>query len=463
MLFFKKLKNILQSNKFFIILFFLIFLWIIYNFLFVYNNSKYDISTTFLEGIIEDISIDGDKLKIIVKAREKVVCFYKFLSEEEKKSFSFELGDIVYLEGVMEEASQARNPFVFDYFKYLKNKKIHYLFQIKRMKLIEKNNNFFYFIRQKIIDRIDSIEYGMEYLHAFLLGNTSYFDLDKLDMYQKLGVSHLFAISGMHVNFFISIFSKNKKDNRKDFFLLVFLLFYLILLNFKSSAFFPIVFYLLKKISFWFKISYSNFRLFFLTTFLLLLFFPFSFLEQSFIYSFCLRIGLLFFLEKKDTNYLFSNFYLSLFSFIITIPLNIYYSSYLNLFSVFFNLFFVPFVNYLLFPFSIITFFLPFLSKFLLLFIEIMEGIGEVFLLVPFGYFFMKPSLWFVFILFIILIFASKRKIFLYVFLICLLILKVYPSCFGNDYLMMIDQTTTNMIQRLNAIFKRNPLKSKGI
>ena len=40
-------------------------------------------------------------------------------------------------------------------------------------------------------------------MYTFILGNKDYLDKDTISKYQTNGLSHLFALSGMHINFFI--------------------------------------------------------------------------------------------------------------------------------------------------------------------------------------------------------------------------------------------------------------------
>ena len=67
-----------------------------------------------------------------------------------------------------------------------------------------KNHNFLYKIKNIIISKIDSIP-NNGYIKSLILGDNNSVDKDSLNSYRQNGVSHLFAISGMHVIFIIKI------------------------------------------------------------------------------------------------------------------------------------------------------------------------------------------------------------------------------------------------------------------
>ena len=59
-------------------------------------------------------------------------------------------------------------------------------------------------IKTKIYQYISQFQ-NKDYLLALLLGNTSYMDLTAI---RENGISHLFAISGMHISLFATVLQK---------------------------------------------------------------------------------------------------------------------------------------------------------------------------------------------------------------------------------------------------------------
>jgi len=79
----KRLKIILQSKKFLAFSLFLIILYVLLFTKFIKYSSIY-LDESLLEGIILEYNTDGDKLRMLIKAKEKVQSTYYFSSIEEK-------------------------------------------------------------------------------------------------------------------------------------------------------------------------------------------------------------------------------------------------------------------------------------------------------------------------------------------------------------------------------------------
>ena len=75
---------------------------------------------------------------------------------------------------------------------------------VENYKVINYKTNIIYTIKNKIIKQIDKYK-SKRYISAFILGDKKYLDDDVKNHYQELGVSHIFAISGMHVSLITGI------------------------------------------------------------------------------------------------------------------------------------------------------------------------------------------------------------------------------------------------------------------
>lgn len=433
-----KLRNILHSKWLYLFLFFLLLCSFLKSFLF--SKSKYSGVETELIGTIDAIYQDGDYLELTIRAKEKIIAFYTYQTKEEKSMASYKIGYQVKLTGTMKQPSEKTNPFLFDYKNYLKEQDINWTFQIASLQIINKKQSFLAKIESNLERQFQKREKTKPYLYAFLLGNTRYLDNEIKEQYTLLGIRHLFAISGMHLSFFIFLYEKLTSQKRNAFFLSFFLLFYLLLLHFKVSAFFSIVFFLLNQITKKLKVSLSLQKRFFLTTFLLIFPNPKLITSFSFIYSFLLHLALLFFFSNsKQKTTLQSLFSLSFFSFLITLPLNLLLSSYINIGSPFYNLLFVPLVTYLLFPCAFLSIFFPILDTVLYLFVQILEGLTSMCILIPSGFYFIKPNLLLVIIYFVLLFLGYHNKKAMLYFFLLLVIHKTYPTLIQSDYLLMLD------------------------
>ena len=154
-------------------------------------HSKIDINKSF-QGKITNYTNNEDYTKIEIKGKQESVIAYV------KGSVKFNLGDYIEVSGTYKIPSANTIPNNFNYQKYLYNKKIFYTMNVQNYKIIKVNENILYNLKENIISKCNNYEYG-NYIKSFVLGDKT--ELDNYDMYQGNGVSHLFALSGMHISF----------------------------------------------------------------------------------------------------------------------------------------------------------------------------------------------------------------------------------------------------------------------
>ena len=80
--------------------------------------------------------------------------------------------------------------------------------KIKKYKILSRNKSIYYFIKRIIISSFND----NSYLYTFILGDKSYLKKDVVRSYQENGISHLFAISGMHISLLVCILNKLWKN-----------------------------------------------------------------------------------------------------------------------------------------------------------------------------------------------------------------------------------------------------------
>ena len=80
---------------------------------------------------------------------------------------------------------------------------------INKYKILSKNKNIYYFIKSIITKSFNN----NPYLYTFILGDKSYVSKKVVRSYQENGISHLFAISGMHISLLVLIINKLLKKN----------------------------------------------------------------------------------------------------------------------------------------------------------------------------------------------------------------------------------------------------------
>ncbi|EKN64382.1 ComE operon protein [Neobacillus bataviensis LMG 21833] len=175
-------------------------------------------NTNFIIEYTQDPKIDGDLLQVQAvekQFQEKLLIRYKIKSENEKdllKSKSF-YRCVCKVSGTMEKPSRAKNPNGFNYRSYLASKEIYWVVEIKTNPLqscftlepspimLIKQLRFFgiRFLEERFPPEIASLS------AALIFGDRNMLDPELLGNYQKTGIVHLLAISGLHVSLLIGM------------------------------------------------------------------------------------------------------------------------------------------------------------------------------------------------------------------------------------------------------------------
>lgn len=177
------------------------------------NHS--DLSPSLTDGkarIVKDLKVDGDQFSAVVRIQnENVLLRKKIMSKQEKNKLEqICYGDIVVVKGSLDRPQLARNFNQFDYRRFLKRQQIHWCLQAERMERVGKKNDlgsFFENLRESLRDYMTA-HFSVKtapYAAALVIGDKSLFEEEMYSGYQKLGVVHLLAISGLHVNLFIAL------------------------------------------------------------------------------------------------------------------------------------------------------------------------------------------------------------------------------------------------------------------
>lgn len=269
-----------------------------------------------------------------------------------------------------------------------------------------------------------------EYLLVLVLGDKALISSDEYNTYQNNGTSHLLAVSGSHITVILlvlSFFLKKLKEVPKLIIISLILLFFAFVTNNASAVNRAIYFFIINRINKLGNLKLSNIQVLFITAFILLLLDPFTIYDLGFIYSFCISLGIMYYSDKLNGNLLIATLKVSIIAFLFSLPISSYINYEVNLSSILINLIFVPWISYIVFPISIITFIFPIFNPILSILLSItnvLNNIGEfisIFINVP------KMPLVVAIILFILLLLAKNNKKYLYVILIILGLIKLSP------------------------------------
>lgn len=412
----KRLKILLQSNSFY--LFFLLIL-LFYVFFFtkvVRYQTSIPANTKEIAAKLVSFSIDGDKLNMILKDKEKIRATYYIKSNEEKISLiqDLKIGRILKLKGEKKDVIGMTIPNTFDYKKYLYNQHIYFCFQVSQIEILNTKIGFLQTIKNKMEMRIQSLG-NNSYLRAFILGDKSFIASDEYDNIMENGVSHLFALSGMHLSLLSLFLSKIlKKFKGKKIVIYLFLGLYLFITSFPVSFLRAILFMLLLDFNKQMGLSLSKLKVLCLTFFLLLLVNPFYVYNIGFWYTFIVTFSLLFCssgLNRK--NKILQIVMVSLITFLFSLPISIYLNYEINLLSIFNNIILVPFISIFVFPCALITFLFPIFFPIFQFFTFLLTWLNDCFAVISIPLVFGKIYLWEVFLFYFLLIlsilFWSKK------------------------------------------------------
>ena len=366
----KKLRTILQYRYTFKYLTLVIVLIVSIFIILFPKNTKYTGLETSIVGIIKQINIDGNKLTMLIKDKEDIIVNYYFDNEKEKIKFvsELELGDTIKIYGELKNPSTNTIFNGFDYQKYLKYKGIYYILNAMSIEIVSKNNNVFYLIKNKIIKRIDNID-SSGYLRLFLLGDKGGVNSEILDIYQSNGISHLFAVSGMHIGVLIGILFillKNITYNKRVKYLYasIFLIFYLFLTNYSPSILRASIMFILNAINECYNFKIKKIDIVLFTFDIILIINPYIVFQISFQYSYIISLFIVIFNRKiaSVSSKFLRSLYISYLCFMITLPIGIYYFNEVNFISIIINIIYIPFVSIIVFPLCIMCFVFNFLE-----------------------------------------------------------------------------------------------------
>ena len=400
------------------------------------KKTNYSVNDTYLTGTLIKKEITPDKVTLYIKNKETVIGYF-YIDNKQFKEVS--LGDKLIIKGKFSRVSKSRTKNTFNYRKYLERKNIFYIVEIDKYKVISKNKNIYYKIKDLIYKRV-----GRDaYLNTFLLGNKTYLDKEVKNSYQEIGISHLFAISGMHISILSMLLLKIlKKKDRSYFIVSIFLLLYLFLIETSASSIRGVLFFILFSINKIFYFYIPPIKIFILTLVIVLLINPFYIFDIGFLYSFSISFSLLFLSEElKGGNYFKGLLKVSFLSFLISIPISLYSFCQINLLSILYNLFYVPFISLILFPLTLIRFIVPLKIDFL---INILEK-SSLFLskINTFKFIFYKGNiiiyiLYFLFIIVFLIDYKKRRKKRFFLVIIVLLVVHYFYRDNGS-FIKMLD------------------------
>ncbi|HEY0826558.1 MAG TPA: DNA internalization-related competence protein ComEC/Rec2 [Bacilli bacterium] len=373
--------------------------------------------------IISSVEIDGDRVSFVVKVRqlslgepigsgsepigsgsepvgpdsesrghsntysEKIQVSIKLLTLEElQKAKSWKRNDTISLSGALIEPSPARNFGGFDYKRYLLFRHIHWMVQTKGLEHIEVKSAFRWNLNQlyrwndKLRDflgsKLEAI-YSAEqtgFMKSLILGITGDLDPGQFQQFSQIGLTHVLAISGLHVAVFLAScigLMRAFKITRETNLLVAMLLIpaYVLITGsspsvVRAGTMGMIALYAARK-----RLLKDGVHIVSIVGFLMLLWNPYLLMDVSFQLSFLVTLGLIIGVPQISrllpiqTKWINSSISVTLVAQVVSFPLSIYYFNQFSLLSWLANLFLVPLISFIVLPLGSIAMIISLFSE----------------------------------------------------------------------------------------------------
>ena len=436
----KRLRHILQSKHLIKIITIIIFIITL-----LYTNyypfkSKYTKDDKEFIGIVTKYEVKEDKITIEIKDKEKLLITYKY---QDKEFNNLSYGDKIKVKGTLITPSKNTNQNTFNYQKYLYYKKIYYLVEATSINKIANNNNYLYTIKNTLYQKIDKLK-SSNYIKTLLFCDNT-LSKEIKESYRINGISHLFSVSGMHINFFVSIiylYLNKITYNKRIKYLItnIFIITYLILFP-SSSLLRSAVMSILYSINYLLKLKIKKIDILLLTLGVSLLINPFIIYDLGYIYSYTITFFLVLSSSTlKKKNKISKIIYISLLSFLVSIPITIYNSFEINIISILLNIILVPIISIIILPPTILTYIFPILDSILYLFTNTLETISLFISKINITkIIFPKPSLLIIVLYYITFLLSYQNKKYFYLNIILLIIIYISPYLNSNFEVVMFE------------------------
>lgn len=353
-------------------------------------------------GILNSpVSVDGDKASFVLKAeqvegtgpempairiREKLQVTVKLLKQEEQQVMvDKKRGDRLEFSGVLEKSDSAGNFGGFDYRRYLRLQHVHWMVSVKGTDHMQTSSGNpwqpVYWLRwndwarDKLSSRLDEIFPAGQggYMKGLLIGVRSDLDPESYREFSELGLTHILAISGMHVAVFIGvllwIFRVAGMTRENGQLAAMWLLpFYVLLTGASPSVIRAGIMAFIALFAARKRLLHDGLHMLCAAAVLMLLWNPYYLLDVGFQLSYLVTLGLIILVppvgrllpvRRKSWN---TTLAVTFVAQAVSFPLSVYYFNQFSLISWFANLLLVPLISLVVTPLGSIALGLSFVS-----------------------------------------------------------------------------------------------------
>ena len=329
------------------------------------NYQKIDYENINLQGVVTSVKEKTKSNQVIVRSNKLKYIFY-----DDKKTLK--IGDYIEVSGNLTQGDTNHIPLLFNYQRYLKENNIKGIIKDITYEKI-KTSVTIYTIHQKVLNYFNFHFKGQTrgFLKALLIGDKTSLGEELIEEISSVGIGHLFVISGLHMNVLQKIVEKLLKYLKVPSkfhitIIIVFFLLYFMITLYLVSILRVLLIYVLSKINKKASLNLTTLDIYTISITMILIVNPYYLMNYSFILTFIISTSLVVISPllkyKKIKGFILNNLIMSINSILVTIPIIVHINPSINTLSIIYNLFYIPFVTYILLPFSLIVTIFNFLS-----------------------------------------------------------------------------------------------------
>jgi len=337
----------------------------------------------------DEYKMNGDTLRGFMKDSQgrKIYVVYKFHSEKEKLSFQHQslAGSLYMVKGELAAPSAPNHDFAFSMEDYLKSKGSLGIVEITSWEYVAAKSS----IQQKIAKQRFNVKTHIEKTfppsliaeaQALIIGLQENVDEELTKAYQKLGITHLFAISGLHIAIVAFIFYQGllRLKVRREFasiFLIFILPIYAVLAGGAPSVWRAVTVVELIMISRW-KGKLAPDDALSISFIFFVCIEPWAIYQIGFQLSYLATASLIYSgpFINRTSSWIIQSFLITFVSQLLVYPLLLFHFYELSLSSLIVNIFFVPLFSFVILPINIgllvLSYFPPAIADLLFLLYE---------------------------------------------------------------------------------------------